>query len=64
MKSILNASILAAGALVASAAWGYEYDVHQPALKPQRKGAEQGVWTLDKDAAFEAAKKFLEEKLA
>ena len=56
MKSVLNASILVAGILVASASWGYEYDVHQPAIKPQFKGAEQGVWTLDKDAAFEAAK--------
>ena len=56
MKHSLNASVLAACVLVASVAWGFEYDVHQPAIKPQCKGAVQGVWTLDKDAAFAAAK--------
>lgn len=56
MKMSINKSILAAGVFVASAVWGFEYDVSMPAIKPQYKGAEQGVWTLDKDAAFEAAK--------
>ena len=56
MRIAFRASIMAAGALVASAVWGFEYDVSVPTIKPQYKGAKQGVWTLDKDAAFKAAK--------
>ena len=49
-------AVFSVGVLVASAVWGFEYDVSMPKIKPQYKGAEQGVWTLDKDAAFAAAK--------
>lgn len=54
--SRFSAAVFSVGVLFASAVWGFEYDVSTPTIKPQYKGAEQGVWTLDKDAAFEAAK--------
>ena len=42
--------------MVGLAAHAYEYDVSEPKIRPQCKGAEPGVWTLDKDAALAAAK--------
>ena len=52
MKRIALYLMLAAG-LCAQA---YEYNVSEPSIKPQCKGAEQGVWTLDWNAALDRAK--------
>ena len=52
MKKLAVGLMLAAGL----AAHAYEYDVSEPKIKPQCTGAAPGVWTLDKDAAFDAAK--------
>ena len=40
----------------AMTALGFEYDVYQPEIKPQCKGATQGVWTLDWEAALSKAR--------
>lgn len=40
---------------VGMAAQAFEYDVSQPAIKPQFKGAESGVWTLDWETALAKA---------
>ena len=41
--------------IVGMAAQAFEYDVSQPVIKPQFKGAESGVWTLDWEAALAKA---------
>lgn len=46
------AAALAAGL----AAQAYEYDVREPAIRPQCSGAQPGVWTLDWNAALANAK--------
>ena len=56
LKMGINTAVFAASVFVASAVWGFEYDVRMPTIKPQYRGAEQGVWTLDKEAALEAAR--------
>ena len=64
MKSIsvfeIKAYIIAAGALVASVVWGFEYNVRQPSdyLKPtwHSKDTAPGVWTLNVDDALARAK--------
>ena len=52
MKKIAFCLMLAVG----FSAQAYEYNVSEPSIKPQCKGAEQGVWTLDWNAAIEKAK--------
>jgi len=52
MKKLVACLALAAG----FSACAYEYDVREPSIKPQYKGARQGVWTLDWEAALAKAK--------
>lgn len=60
MRIASRASIMAAGALVASVVWGFEYNVRQPSdyLKPAWHSADTapGVWTLNVDDALARAK--------
>ncbi len=60
MRIAFRASIMAAGALVASVVWGFEYNVRQPSdyLKPtwHSKDTAPGVWTLNVDDALARAK--------
>ena len=52
IKKLTVGLVLVAG----FSAHAYEYDVKEPSIKPQYKGAEQGVWTLDIDGALSRAK--------
>ncbi|MCR5415082.1 MAG: thioredoxin family protein [Kiritimatiellae bacterium] len=42
--------------LAGMSAFGFEYDVSEPLIKPRCKGAEPGEWTLDRESAFAKAK--------
>ena len=53
MKKFL---VCALAAWAGAGALAYEYDVSEPKIRPQFKGAEAGVWTLDRAAAFAQAK--------
>ena len=51
MKRLLFFLLLIAGI----AAQAFEYDVREPAIKPQFIGAESGIWTLDWETALAKA---------
>lgn len=51
MKKALLSLLLIAGI----AAQAFEYDVSQPVIKPQFKGAKSGIWTLDWETALAKA---------
>ncbi len=52
----LKKIMLGIAASVATLAQAYEYDVCEPQIMPQCKGATQGAWTLDWEAALAKAK--------